>query len=163
MRDFAAYAAFAASPRAVYMGGPHNQAKAWDWFCNDTAHWALMGFGGLMIERDGAAIGQVAVTQGVHFPEPELGWFLFEGHEGHGYALEAAFALREWVYANTDLDTLVSCVDPRNAASIALATRLGAVIDPTAKRPQGETPDKTVVFRHPTASALQDGGMEAYV
>ena len=160
--DFEAYASFLAGPRASFMSGPLNRTQAWAWSCNDTAHWALFGYGALMIEVDGELAGQVAVTSGIQFPEPELGWMLFDGYEGHGFAYEAAFALREWVYANTDLTTLVSNVDPKNAASISLATRLGATVDAGAQRPEGETSDDTTVFRHPGPRDLADGGMEAY-
>ncbi|WP_417248443.1 GNAT family N-acetyltransferase [Celeribacter sp.] len=162
LEDFETYADFCASARSVYMDGPHDREKAWAWFCNDTAHWALFGYGGLMIEVDGALAGQVAVTKGIGFPETELGWFLFDGFEGQGYAAEAAFALRDWVYENTDLDTLVSYVSPQNTASAALAERLGATRDVDAARPAGETADDCIVFRHPSPAELRAGGMEAY-
>lgn len=132
------------------MDGPHDRDKAWTWFCNDTAHWALFGYGGLMIETDdGQLAGQVAITKGIAFPEPELGWFLFDGFEGRGIATRAATALRDWTFANADLPALVSYIAPQNAASIALAERLGATLDPNAPRPGDETPDDCLVYRHP--------------
>ena len=62
--DFPAYSDFVTSPRAIWMGGPHDAAKAWDWFCNDVAQWALLGLGGLTITLAGKPIGQVAVCHG---------------------------------------------------------------------------------------------------
>lgn len=162
LADFDGYAAFLASARAQYMDGPIDRTHAWDWFCNDTAHWSLFGYGGLIIERDNQMIGQVAITKGVRFPEAELGWFLLDGFDGQGYAFEAAFSLRDWAYENAGLETLVSYIDPRNVTSISLAERLGAHRDLDARAPCGETPENTFVYRHPTPDALMDGGMEAY-
>ncbi|NRB01577.1 MAG: GNAT family N-acetyltransferase [Rhodobacteraceae bacterium] len=150
--DFEAYAAFLATPRSIHMDGPHDRDTAWSWFCNDTAHWPLFGYGGLMIEADGELAGQVSVTHGVTFPEHELGWFLFDGFEGKGYASEAARALRDHVYSTTEIPGVVSYCSPENAGSIAVAKRLGAVYDPDAPRPDGDT---CHVYRHPTREALQ--------
>lgn len=163
VEDFEAYEAFVGSPRAQYMDGPLDRKTAWAWFCNDTASWAFYGFGCLMAEVDGRPVGAVGATQGIQFPEPEFGWFIFDAaDEGKGYALEASIALRDWIYENSALETLVSCIDVNNAASIALATRLGAVHDPRAALPAGESAQTTHIYRHPSPAALQDGGMEAY-
>lgn len=134
--DFPAYRTFVTSPRAIYMGGPHDAAKAWDWFCNDVAQWTLLGLGGLTVTLDGKAIGQVAVCQGPIFPEPELGWFLYDAaHEGQGLATEAAGAIRDWALGPRGLDTVVSYIDPANPASARLAERLGGKLDLTAATP----------------------------
>lgn len=163
LSDFEAYAAFLSSDRAQYMDGPLSRDTAWTWFTNDTAHWQLFGFGGLMIETpDGAVAGQVAVTQGIAFPEPELGWFLYDGFEGKGFASEAAIALRKWVYDFAGLTTVVSYVSPENLGSARVAQRMGAVRDVNAPLPAGETAELTHVYRHPSADQLGDGGMEAY-
>lgn len=138
MADFDSYAAFVTSDRARFMGGPHDRAKAWDWFCNDVAQWNLLNLGALIITLNGRAIGQVAVCGGPVFPEPELGWFLFDAaFEGQGYAAEAAAALRDWALGPRGLATLVSYIDPQNEASIRLAQRLGAQRDDRAATPAG--------------------------
>ena len=79
---------------------------------------------------------------------------------GRGYATEAAAALRDWAWSHTRIPTLVSYISPENAASRALAEKLGAVVDETAARPDGEGSDDCVVYRHPAPDA--DGGLEAY-
>ena len=136
--DFPAYRDFVTSPRALFMGGPHDAAKAWDWFCNDVAQWTLLGLGGLTITLNGRPIGQVAVCHGPIFPEPELGWFLFDAaDEGRGYATEAATAMRDWAYDTRGLPTIVSYIDPANRASQRLAERLGATLDLAAATPAG--------------------------
>ena len=82
--DFPDYAALMASPRSVGMGGPFDERQAWGLFCHEIACWQLFGHGGLTITlRDtGKAVGMVEINAGPLFPEPELGWQLYAGHEG---------------------------------------------------------------------------------
>ena len=112
--------------------------------CTDC--WRLFGHGALMIELTASkqCIGQVGINHGPLFPEQELGWLLYDGHEGHGYATEAARALRDWAFATLKLSTLVSYMAPDNAMSAAVAKRLGGVLDPSAPR---EDPDD-LVYRY---------------
>ncbi|MGV8833752.1 MAG: GNAT family N-acetyltransferase [Devosia sp.] len=150
--DFPAYAALMASSRASYMGGPYDERAAWGMFCNDMAQWQLFGHGCLMLDLSdtGQCIGQVGINHGPLFPEKELGWFLYAGHHGQGYAFEAASALRDWAFVVLQLPSLVSYIDPDNAPSISLAERLGAIRDQQAR---GQDPED-FVFRHwPAARA----------
>ena len=144
--DFADYAALMASPRSTGMGGPFDTRVAWGLFCHDVALWSLFGHGALMIDiaATGECVGQVGINHGPLFPEKELGWMLYEGHEGRGYATEAAAALRDWAFATLRLPTLVRHCGPDNRRSHAVAERLGAVRDPTAPRQDPED----IVFRH---------------
>lgn len=144
--DWPAYFAFLASDRARYMGGPHSEETAWSFFCNDVAQWSLFGHGALMFEdrQTGETMGQVALCKGPLFPELELGWFVYDGAEGKGYALEAASALRDWGFATLGVSECVSYIDPDNARSIRLAERLGARLDPEAQAPH----PANLVYRH---------------
>jgi RimJ/RimL family protein N-acetyltransferase len=149
--DFDAYLAFLLTERSLFMGGPYDLVSAWGAFCHDVALWSLVGHGALMIERaDGAIVGQVGINAGPLFPEPELGWMLYQGCEGHGYATEAAAALRDWGFAVRGLATMVSYIDPDNHASVRVAERLGAVSDPLAPRQPGDEAD--LVYRHARAA-----------
>ncbi|MDJ0824685.1 MAG: GNAT family N-acetyltransferase [Rhodobacter sp.] len=152
MDDFEGFAAFLASDRAVHMGGPHPRDTAWSWFASDVAQWPLLGWGGLAItdRTTGEVNGQIAVIQPPRWPEPELGWLIYEGAEGRGLAQEAAAAMRDWALGPRGLPTLVSYVDPANTRSAALAERLGAVRDDAALRPHPED----LVFRHPAPQPL---------
>lgn len=150
--DFPAYAAFMASPRAVMMGGPSDTRVAWGVFCHDAAGWALFGHGALMIAADGVTLGQVGISHGPLFPEPELGWLRYDGHEGPGYATEAAAALRAHAIA-AGLTALVSYTDADNLASQAVARRLGAVLDAEAV-PQDAG---DLVWRHPVTVPVTVG------
>ena len=146
--DFPTYEALMASPRSVHMGGPYDTFAAWGLFCHDVALWHLFGHGALMVDlrSTGECVGQVGINHGPLFPEKELGWLLYPGHEGHGYAIEAARALRDWAFAIRGLLTLVSYVDPANSRSIAVAERLGATLDNEAPR---QDPEDLVYRHHP--------------
>jgi RimJ/RimL family protein N-acetyltransferase len=144
--DFPAYAALMASPRSVGMGGPFDERQAWGMFCHEIACWPLFGHGGLTITRrdTGEAVGMVEINAGPLFPEPELGWQLYDGWEGQGFATEAARALLDWAFANLPHASFVSYTGPENVASQAVARRLGAVIDPDAAvQDEGD-----IVWRH---------------
>lgn len=143
--DFDAYAKFMASDRAVHMDGPLDRDKAWTWFTNDVATWALYGFGTLAIELDGALAGGVGLVHPPHFPEPECGWFVFDAFTGQGFAVEAGRAMLDYTFATTELITIVSYISAENVASIRVAEALGAIPDPTAARPPA---DDCVVYRH---------------
>lgn len=147
MADFPAYAAFLASDRASFMGGPIPASRAWDWFCSDVAQWELSGWGGLVVidTASGRTVGQVTIAQPPHFPETELGWFAMADGEGRGLIKEAATAMRDWAFGPRGLKTLVSYVDHANARSIRLAERLGATRDASASTPHG---NDCLVFRH---------------
>jgi RimJ/RimL family protein N-acetyltransferase len=58
--------------------------------------------------------------------QPELGWALAHEHWGHGYATEAALAVREWAYGERGVGRLISVIAPDNERSQRLARRLGA-------------------------------------
>ncbi len=144
--DFPAYAWLLASPRAKNIGGPHDRRAAWGKFCHGVACWDLFGHGALMIDlrATGACVGLVDISHGPLFPEKELGWLVYEEHEGRGYATEAAAALRDWAARELGLSGLVSYIDPENRRSIAVAECLGARLDPGAPKQDPED----LVYRH---------------
>lgn len=148
LEDFEGYASMVMSERAKYMETGLTRQDAWGWFMSDTGHWTLYGFGGLMIDVTGTnrTVGLVCLSKGFRFPEVELGWFLYDGEEGKGYASEATRELRDW--SKPKVGSLVSYIAPANSRSIALARRLGARHDPSAPHPLGETDENCRVYRH---------------
>ena len=149
-RDLDAFDAFFAdSPR-----NRHNRldaAGAWRLFAAVIGHWHLRGWGlwTLALPDDGPA-GLVGCLQFAEWPEPEIAWFVWDGHEGRGYATEAARAARACAYARFGWSTAVSYIDADNAPSIRVAQKLGARIEPGARHPGS---DPTLVFRHPPPEA----------
>ena len=77
-----------------------------------------------------ATSGRFVGLTGPWFPdgwiEPEITWALIPGHHGKGYATEAARAALEAAYSLFGWTTAVSVIATENAASIAVAERLGA-------------------------------------
>ena len=145
--DFDAYAETHTSPRAVMAGGSSSRDFARLVYNSDVADWVFRGFGPWSVEDvDGTLIGHVGFQQPDHFPEPEIGWMLHAGHEGRGYATEAARAALDW--ARGRIPSLVSYVTPGNDRSVAVALRLGATLDMDAPLPDGEDHDETHVYRH---------------
>ena len=59
--------------------------------------------------------------------EIELGWMLLREVWGHGYATEAAAALRDHAFGELGVRRLISLIHPENVRSIRVAERLGAV------------------------------------
>ena len=57
---------------------------------------------------------------------PELGYHIVRAEWGHGYATEAALACRDWFFANTTRDRLVSIVWPPNTASRRVSEKVHA-------------------------------------
>lgn len=148
--DFEPYARFFASARAVNERGRCRRARAWGHFGSAVAGWVLNGYGAFSItdRETGAYFGEAGVFREHDYPEPELGWMLMPEAEGRGIAREAALAVRGWADGR-GLVRLVSYISPRNARSIRLAERLGAVLDPAAAKVD---PDD-LVYRHPAPEA----------
>ena len=160
-RDFAPFAAFYAGPRAQFVGGPLDAEAAWRMLAMEIGHWTLKGFGRWTVETrgNGEIVGMVGLFEPEGWPEPEIGWDLFNGFEGKGYATEAGLAARAYAYDVLGWDTAISLVKDGNETSAAVAKRMGAIAD-------GEfTHDRhghMFIYRHPAPSELSDGGMEAY-
>lgn len=143
--DFTPYAALMTGHRAVHMGGPHTAQTAWDYFTNDAAAAQLSGFGCYTIVAGDQPAGFVGIIQPPAFPEPELGWGLYDGFEGRGYATEAAAAVLDQMFTVTDRASFVSYIAPDNHPSAAVAKRIGGHIDPQGRAPEGWSCD---VYRH---------------
>jgi RimJ/RimL family protein N-acetyltransferase len=150
--DFPAMLAFNDSPRASFVGGGAPRQQVWRYLIANIGHWALRGHGFYSVEtKAGEFIGRIGVIYHDGWDEPELGWHLFDGHEGHGYCVEAARAARADYHARLSAKPLISYIDPANPKSEAVAHRLGAA-------PEREKVffDKTInVWRHPSPEAPQ--------
>jgi RimJ/RimL family protein N-acetyltransferase len=80
----------------------------------------------------------------------ELGWALIREHWGHGYATEAASAIRDWAHESRTDDRLVSLITPDNVRSQRVAERLGAV--PAETVTPSDSGRTAVVWRYPPAA-----------
>ena len=159
--DFPAFAAFYASDRSRFVGGPAPAEQAWRFLATELGHWPLRGYGRWAVEEKstGALAGIIGPWNPEGWPAPELGWDLMNGFEGKGYATEAAIAARAYAYDVLGWPTAISLVVPENTASARLAERLGCTRDGEFTH---ERHGFMHIWRHPDPDALTDGGMEAY-
>ena len=134
-------------------GGPMERDDAWRWFAMNIGHWQIHGYGYFKIEdkASGKPAGLSGIWNPEGWPEPELGYVVYEDFNRKGIAYEASVRMRQWAYDDLGMTTLSSHIVPGNAASVALATRLGAVYESTYTNPHmGEDQ----IFRHPSPEAL---------
>ena len=106
---------------------------AWRHMALFLGAWSLRGHGMWAVERrsDGRLIGRVGFLDPEGWPGCELGWLLARDAWGQGYAREAASAALACGREELGLVEVISLIRPGNAASIGLATRLGATLDRT--------------------------------
>ena len=71
-----------------------------------AGHWVLHGFGMFVVEEksSGKYIGRVGPWFPPGWPGFEVGWGIATGFRGKGYAVEAARAAIDWVFATFELD-----------------------------------------------------------
>ena len=80
----------------------------------------------VVVELDGEVVGDVLlIHQPPHFSEAEIGWVLHPDHGGRGIATEAAGALLDLAFGHYGYHRVSAVLDARNAASAAVAERLG--------------------------------------
>ncbi|MEO0745222.1 MAG: GNAT family N-acetyltransferase [Pseudomonadota bacterium] len=151
--DFDALAAFYTSPRSHFVGGPQTPELAWRTLAQEAGHWVLRGFGRWTVVETATQtpVGTVGLWHPEGFPERELGWDLFDGATGKGYATEAAIAARHHAYATLGWTTLISLVADGNDASARVARRLRATRDGDFTH---ERYGPMQVWRHPGPEAL---------
>ena len=82
-----------------------------------------------IVERkaDGVRVGQAGLLRCEidGSPEIEVGWWLAASAWGHGYATEAALALRDFAFRELGLDRLSIVLYAENVKSVAVAERIG--------------------------------------
>jgi RimJ/RimL family protein N-acetyltransferase len=97
-----------------------------------SGHWVLHGVGMFVVEEKISCkfVGRVGPWFPPGWPGFEVGWGIAREFRGKGYAVEAAWPAIEWSFATFELDRIIHCIihciDRENAASQAVARRLGA-------------------------------------
>lgn len=148
VEDAATYEAFYASPRASFVGGPLTAERAWRSLAQEAGHWVLRGYGRwtLVEKATGEVVGCAGLWFPGGFPERELGWDLFDGATGKGFATEAGRAARDYAYGTLGWTTVISLIANGNDGSVGVAKRLGAKLDGTFDHAHF---GPTQVWRHP--------------
>jgi len=139
--------------RAKGFGHIPERGNAWRWFASMIGHWHIRGYGYFTIETKS---GDIAGISGIWYPEtwpePELGYVVFEGFEGQSIAYEAASRARRWAYEDLGLTTLTSNIAPENIRSRRLADRMGAIHEKTYKNSYAN--QDVMLYRHPGPEAV---------
>jgi RimJ/RimL family protein N-acetyltransferase len=146
---------FYASERSRYVGGPASSEQVWRMLAAEIGHWSLRGFGrwGVDVTATGATCGMVGLWQPEGWPEAEIGWDLWDGHEGKGYATEAGRAARDYAYDILGWATAISLVHPNNDGSRSVAKRLGAAYDGMFTHDRFGTLE---IWRHPAPTGASN-------
>lgn len=131
--DIAPYTAMLADPptaRFITVDGQPvlDEMTGWRHAIVMAGHWALNGAGMFVVEEKSS--GQFAGRVGPWFPPAwpgfEVGWGIAREFRGKGYAIEAARASIDWVFATFELERIIHCIDRESVASQGVARRLGA-------------------------------------
>lgn len=138
--DIARFVADAETMRFIGAGGARTREQALatlDWMIETLER---QGFGQLAAERkdDGVLVGRAGLNvwnptdwtiarldEAEEPVEIEIAYLFGREHWGHGYATEAASAIRDWTFASLDLERLIALIYPDNTRSIRVAEKLG--------------------------------------
>jgi [ribosomal protein S5]-alanine N-acetyltransferase len=139
--DLDSFARFVADPetmRFIGAGGTRTREQARDSLERMIESFEAHGFGQLAIVRkeDGAVMGRCGlllwdpatwtITQELGDQvEIEVGYLLGRDYWGHGYATEAATAVRDWALGELGFERLIALIYPDNVRSIRVAEKLG--------------------------------------
>ncbi len=114
---------------ALHIPTSFDRDAAWQGIAAWRGQWVLRNSGNWAVElkETGEMIGRAGLhrPQLTGWPGLEVGWTFHPDHWGVGYATEAGRASVDWAFANHDVAELVSVILPTNAASQAVARRLG--------------------------------------
>ncbi len=152
--DYETMASYYATDRSKWVGGLMSRTESFGLLASIIGHWALRGFGlfSVKVNHELQPCAMVGIGHPEGVPEPELSWAVWNtSHEGKGIAKEAAIVAREFYYNEIGGKSLVSYIHPDNVKSIALAEKLGTVVDTTAATPRN---NNSIVYRHPAPEAL---------
>ncbi|MEM1237545.1 MAG: GNAT family N-acetyltransferase [Pseudomonadota bacterium] len=150
--DAAHVQAFYETERSQFVGGPCAPGEGWRKASMFFGHWLIRGYGLFTVVRkdEDRPIGLIGPWYPEGWPDTEIGWQIWREEDlGQGFATEAAAAARDWCRSELGWARIVSYIMPENAGSIAVAERLGAVLDDGLAKP---TTNPCLVYRHPEAA-----------
>ena len=137
-RDVESLIRFYHSKRSAMAGGNVPYAEAVTRAYAMLGHWTHRGYGlfAITLKENEECMGMAGPYYPPGRPETEVGWILFEGAEGFGYATEAAAAAVRYASETLGWSEIVHYIDPPNLKSVAVAERINAKLDPNAVQPK---------------------------
>ncbi|HWG66579.1 MAG TPA: GNAT family N-acetyltransferase [Rhodanobacteraceae bacterium] len=139
LEDFEAWAAVGQHEEVMrHLGGIKPRLDAWNRFLANVGAWHIQGFSPFSVieKTSGRWIGRVGPLHPEGWPGDEIGWTLAREAWGRGYATEAATAAIDWAFDVLDWPRIIHCIAPENAASQAVATRLGSTFQGFGQLPK---------------------------
>ena len=128
--DFEPFSEIMADPevsRHLPGGAPMTRRDSWLFVAGSIGVWTLRGYGTWVVETksDGALLGRVGLINPDGWPGLEVGWTIARPYWGRGYATEAARASLSYAFLTQPVDEVISTIHPENAASQAVARKIG--------------------------------------
>lgn len=132
MEDFDALYELLSDPETMaHYPKPYDQAGTMRWLTWSLDNYEKYGFGlwAAVLKETGEFVGDCGLTMQVIDGEtlPEIGYHIHKKYWRQGYGSEAARAVRDWAFNNTDFDTLYSYMKYTNVASYSTARANGMV------------------------------------
>ena len=128
--DFDALYAILSDPETMqHYPKPYDAAGTQRWLDWSFDNYRRYGFGlwAIELKQTGAFLGDCGLTMqnidGVQLPE--IGYHICKDHWRRGYGSEAARAVRDWAFRNTDFAALYSYMSATNTASYSTAAAAG--------------------------------------
>ena len=126
--DFERYADMFADESMRIIGGPLSRHDAWRRFLQMPGAWMLQGFAMFSVveKASGRWMGQAGPWHPEGWIGAEVGYAFHPDARGKGYCTEACAAAIDWAFDTLGWDEVIHCISPENAASQAVAQRLGS-------------------------------------
>ena len=130
MNDFTAlYEIMSDSETMQHYPAPFDEARTRRWIEWNLENYQKYEWGlwAVILKESGEFIGDCGITlQNIDGQLlPEIGYHIHKKYWRQGFAKEAALAVRDWVFENTDYDTIYSYMKYTNVASYSTALSIG--------------------------------------
>lgn len=108
-------------------GKPMSRMQTWQFVNASVGVWTMRGYGTWVVVRkeDNVVLGRVGLIYPDGWPGLEVGWTIARPYWGMGYATEAAMVSLNYAFLTQPVDEVVSTIHPENAASQAVAKKIG--------------------------------------
>ncbi len=128
-----------------------DEKRVSDWIERNMNRYRENGFGlwAVCLKDTGEMIGDCGLTlQNIEGEMlPEIGDHIRADHQRKGYAKEAAAAVRDWAFANTDYPALYSYCKYTNVGSYKTAESIGMHFEKEYLDPENKITHVSVIFR----------------